>query len=162
MKHGDMVRTLAEILNDTNLTEIEYATDDCKIKVARQSPPPSPMVLPSMMPTMPAPQAGTSVLTEVAASGEAKPAPSVDPGAHPGTIKAPMVGTAYMAPSPEAESFVRVGQRVEKGDTLMIIEAMKVMNQIKASNAGTISQILCKDGDPLEFDQPLMIIEYGA
>lgn len=156
----DVVRQLAEILNDTNLTEIEYEIDKCRIRVAReiqinQVMPSAPMAagIPAPMPaSQPAPASAAEA--PVAAAS----APS-DPSSHPGAVKAPMVGTAYLSPSPEADNFVQVGETVEAGQTLIIIEAMKVMNQIKATQSGTVKDVLVRDGDPIEFDQPLLIIE---
>ena len=154
-----LVRQLAEILNDTNLTEIEYEVDQCRIRVAReihvnQVLPSSVGSADSFMPQQQAPFAQTqdqpaSVLIPVA----------TDPAVHPGAVKAPMVGTTYLSASPEADAFVKIGDKVEVGQTLLIIEAMKVMNQIKAPAAGTVKEILVHDTDPIEFDQPLLIIE---
>lgn len=157
----DVVRQLAEILNDTNLTEIEYEIDKCRIRVARDIQ--VNQVLPSavapVMAAAPAPVASLQAAPS-SDSGAAAPAPAgADPASHPGVVKAPMVGTAYMSPSPDADRFVKVGDTVEAGQTLLIIEAMKVMNQIKATKPGTVKEILVDDSDPIEFDQPLLIIE---
>lgn len=155
----DIVRQLAEILNDTNLTEIEYEIDKCRIRVARDIR--FNQVLPSAAApiTVPAPDVTPQVAPSSDSGATALAPVGSDPAFHPGVVKAPMVGTAYMSPSPDADRFVKVGDTVEAGQTLLIIEAMKVMNQIKATNSGTIKEILVNDSDPIEFDQPLLIIE---
>ena len=141
----DFVRKLAEILHETHLGEIELADGEKRIRVAR------PTV------TMAAPvMAGTP-----AASPAAAPAAGAanDLGKHPGAVKSPMVGTAYLPPEPGKPNFVSLGDKVTAGQTLLIIEAMKTFNPIKAPKAGTIVQILVENGQPVEFDQPLMIVE---
>jgi acetyl-CoA carboxylase biotin carboxyl carrier protein len=140
-----LVRELAAMLNDTGLSEIEVEDGERKIRVSR---------------TM------TAVATQVAAAPvAAAPAPAATPAEAPkaataaNALKSPMVGTAYLAPDPEAAPFVAVGQQVKAGDTVLIIEAMKVMNPIVAANAGTVTAIYVESGQPVEFDQPLMVIE---
>lgn len=157
----DLVRQLAEILNDTNLTEIEYEFDKCRIRVAREvqvnhmlPPPTAPL-------SHPGPH-GVASLPLQEGGGRSSEGTSPEPQAmapHPGTVKAPMVGTAYLSPSPGVDNFVKVGDSVEEGQTLLIIEAMKVMNQIKAPSKGVVREILVFDTDPVEFDQPLIVIE---
>jgi len=142
-----LVRQLAKLLNDTGLTEIEVEADDRKIRVAR--------TMQGASVTMAAPAAPVAM---------ASPAPvaapvDVAPADHPGAVKSPMVGTAYLAASPEAAPFVSVGDTVKEGDTLIIIEAMKVMNPITATRGGKVTQILIANGQPVEFDQPLVVIE---
>ena len=150
----EMVRQLAEILNDTNLTEIEYELDNCRIRVAREiqvnQVMPSAVSAPAMAP---APQSPPVLAETLPAT------PAQELSAHPGAVKSPMVGTAYLSPSPGSDAFVKVGDTVDSGQTLLIIEAMKVMNQIKATSSGTVKDILVRDADPVEFDQPLIIIE---
>lgn len=141
-----LVRQLAELLNDTSMTEIEVETEECKIRVART-------VQAAAVNYAPAP---------VAAPAPAAAAPAAAPAApadHPGAVKSPMVGTAYLAASPEAAPFVNVGDSVKEGDTLIIIEAMKVMNPIVAPRGGKVTQLLVANGQPVEFDQPLAVIE---
>jgi acetyl-CoA carboxylase biotin carboxyl carrier protein len=158
--NSDMVRKLAEILNETHLTEIEYKGPEYKIRVSRQvnpsqgpsQSPPISFVAPTHF--SPTPQ-GDAPQTP---SAPVSSAPQ-DPSKHPGAVKAPMVGTAYMSSSPTSAPFASLGDVVKSGQTLMIIEAMKVMNQIKSPVEGVVKQILCKDGDPIEYDQPLFIIE---
>lgn len=157
------IQALAELLNQNDLSEIavkrEYGENDTlNVKVARQSaqivtqvqaaaPVAAPLAAPAAAPAAPA-----------AASAPAAEASS-DPAAHPGAVTSPMVGTAYLAPEPGAAAFVSVGQQVNAGDTLMIVEAMKTMNHIPAPASGTVKRILVADGDPVEFGAPLMIIE---
>ena len=131
---AELIRTLAALLDETGLTEIEYAIGDRRIRVAR-----TPAALP-------APQ--VAVASAALASVE-----------HPGTVKAPMVGTAYLAPQPGDPPFVRLGDTVIEGQPLLIIEAMKVMNQIRAHRSGRIAQILVADAQPVEYGATLMLIE---
>jgi acetyl-CoA carboxylase biotin carboxyl carrier protein len=142
----ELIRELAALLTETGLSEIEIEQSGLRVRVARQVGAAPPAVV------VPAP-AITSAPTEVAAAG------AIDPDSHPGTVASPMVGTAYLAPEPGAKPFVEVGTAVRAGDTLLIIEAMKTMNQIPAPRGGTIIQILIEDGTPVEFGAPLMIIE---
>lgn len=142
-----LVRQLAELLNETHLTEIEVEDGDRKIRVAR-------MVSAAPTAVVAAPVAAP------AAAAVAAPAPVAAPvGDHPGTVKSPMVGTVYLAAEPGSPDFVSVGDSVKQDDTLLIIEAMKVMNQISAPRAGKVVAILVENGHPVEFDQPLIVIE---
>ena len=143
-----LVRQLAKLLNDTGLTEIEVEADDRKIRVAR--------TMQGASATMAAPAAAPAA---VAAPAPVAAPADVAPADHPGAVKSPMVGTAYLAASPEAAPFVSVGDAVKEGDTLIIIEAMKVMNPITAPRGGKVAQILIANGQPVEFDQPLVVIE---
>jgi len=143
-----LVRQLAKLLNDTGLTEIEVEADDRKIRVAR--------TMQGASVTMAAPVAAPAA---VAAPAPVAAPVDVAPADHPGAVKSPMVGTAYLAASPEAAPFVAVGDTVKEGDTLIIIEAMKVMNPITAPRGGKVTQILIANGQPVEFDQPLVVIE---
>lgn len=145
-----LVRELAELLGETGLTEIEVEDGERKIKVSRGGG--VAMAAPAAMPAAaPAAQAPASA-APVAAADEA---PAED---HANAVKSPMVGTAYLAAEPGADNFVKVGDSVEKGDTLLIVEAMKVMNPITADKAGTIKAILVDNAQPVEFDQPLVVI----
>ncbi len=143
---ADAIRALAEILLDTGLTEIEIAEGDSRIRVKR-----APAVMQAAVPGHP---------------GVAPPAPAAQPAPeedgyarHPGAVKSPMVGVAYLAPEPGAANFVTPGQMVAAGQTLLLIEAMKTFNQIKAPRAGTLSRILVSAGVPVEYDEVLMVIE---
>ena len=161
-----LVRKLAEILNDTHLTEVEYVVGDIKVRVARQVPPPSlsSLSIPSMisgggvsaLPLTPSGSQEARPLEESAAGDAREPQ---DWSKHPGAIKAPMVGTVYSAAHPGSAPFVQIGSQITKGQTLFIIEAMKVMNQIRAPKEGRVTHILFHDGEPVEYDHPLMIIE---
>lgn len=143
-----LVRELAELLAETGLTEIEVEDGDRKIKVARQA---APVQAYAAAPLAAAP--APAVAAAPAAAPEAPAAP-----AHADALKSPMVGTAYLSPEPGAAQFVSVGSQVKAGDTLLIIEAMKVMNPITADKAGTIKAILVENAQPVEFDQPLVVI----
>ena len=145
---ADLVRQLALLLNENDLTEIEVEDGDRRIAVKRQI------------------TAIASALQPVAASAPAAapaapaaPAEDVSAAAHPGTVKSPMVGTVYLAGEPGAAPFVAAGSKVAAGDTLLIVEAMKVMNPITAPRAGTVRQVMVQDAQPIEYDQPLLIIE---
>jgi acetyl-CoA carboxylase biotin carboxyl carrier protein len=143
-----LIKELAELLNETGLSEIEIETSGLKIRVART------VTIAAGAQMLAAPQ-GAAPATGAAATA-AGPA---DPAKHPGAVKSPMVGTAYRAPEPGAAAFIEVGSRVAVGDPLLIIEAMKTMNQIPASKAGTVTSILFENGQPVEFGEPLVIIE---
>jgi acetyl-CoA carboxylase biotin carboxyl carrier protein len=134
-------------LDETGLTEIEFESDGQRVRVARQA----------QALVAGAPARATATETP-AASFDADNAPT-DPAKHPGAVTSPMVGTAYVGPEPGARPFVEVGSRVRVGDTLLIIEAMKTMNQIPSPRAGTVVQVLVEDGQPVEFGEALMIIE---
>lgn len=147
-----LVRELAELLNETGLTEIEVEDDDRKIRVSRgavASAAPVYAAAPAPVAAAPAPAA--------AAPAPAEPAAPAGPDLK-NAVKSPMVGTCYLAPEPGAAPFVTVGQAVKEGDTLLIVEAMKVMNPITAPRAGTITAILIETAQPVEFDQPLVVI----
>ncbi len=144
-----LVRELAEMLAETGLTQIEVEDGDRKIKVSRQG-----TAAVAAAPVYAAAPAAAPATAPAAAPAAAAPAPAEDPGA----VKSPMVGTAYLSPEPGAAPFVSVGQAVKAGDTLLIIEAMKVMNPITAPNAGTLKAILVDNAQPVEFDQPLVVI----
>jgi acetyl-CoA carboxylase biotin carboxyl carrier protein len=145
----EVVRALAKLLDETGLAEIEIEQAGLRVRVARPAAGVSSV---TVAPTVTAPPALVPVAVP-ATEGAA------DLAKHPGVVASPMVGTAYRAPEPGARPFVDIGQRVKAGDTLLIIEAMKTMNQIPAPRAGTVTQILVDDAQPVEFGEPLMIIE---
>ncbi|AGH51306.1 acetyl-CoA carboxylase, biotin carboxyl carrier protein [Sphingomonas sp. MM-1] len=146
----DLVKQLAELLDATKLTEIEVEDGDRRIRVARKAASPAPMAYAAA----PAPAAGAPAATLPAA-----PIVEAAPADHPGAVKSPMVGTVYLAPEPGAPTFVSPGDKVAAGQTLLIVEAMKVMNPITASRGGVVRDVLVENGQPVEFDQPLLIIE---
>jgi acetyl-CoA carboxylase biotin carboxyl carrier protein len=143
----DLIRDLARLLEETGLTEIEFERDGQRVRVAREGP----------MAGGAAPRSPTS--TDASADSPAVAPATDDPAKHPGVVTSPMVGTAYLGPEPGARPFVEVGSRVGAGDTILIVEAMKTMNQIPSPRSGTVIQILIEDGQPVEFGEPLMIIE---
>jgi acetyl-CoA carboxylase biotin carboxyl carrier protein len=141
----EFIRKLAKLLEETNLGEIEMADGDRKIRVARPAAAPPP--------ANPAPAAAAPIATSAAI-----PAAN-DATKHPGAVKSPMVGTAYLSPEPGKPVFVNIGDKITAGQTLLIIEAMKTFNPIKAPKAGTVAQVLIDNAQPVEFGQPLMIVE---
>lgn len=151
---GQMIRELAELLIDTGLTEIEIEKSGLKIRVAKK------ISIAATVPPAYAPAPPPAVHAAPPAPGEAKaPVASGDPAKHPGAVKSPMVGTAYRSPEPGAATFCEVGSKVNQGDTLLIIEAMKTMNQIPAPRAGTVTAILFDNAQPVEYGEPLIILE---
>lgn len=148
-----LVRELAELLNETGLTEIEVEDDDRKIRVSRGAVASSAPVYAAA----PAPVASAPAPAPASAPTAAEPAAPAGPDLK-NAVKSPMVGTCYLTPEPGAAPFVSVGQAVKEGDTLLIVEAMKVMNPITAPRAGTITAILIESAQPVEFDQPLVVI----
>ena len=145
-----LLRELAELLSANDLTEIEVEDGDRKIKVRREAAP--------MMAYAPAPAAAPAHAPAAAPApmAEAAPAPAA---AALDAIKSPMVGTVFLSPEPGAKPFIAAGQKVAVGDTLLIVEAMKVMNPIVSTKAGTVRQILVGDGQPIEYDQPLVVVD---
>ncbi len=142
----ELIRGLAALLRETDLSEIEVAQGDLRIRVARHL-------------AVNATVAPTPVADAKPQPAEVAPPHASEPEAHPGTVTSPMVGTAYRAPEPGAPPFVEVGAQVREGQTLLIIEAMKTMNAIPAPRAGTVAAILFEDGQPVEYGEPLVVIE---
>ena len=145
----DLVRQLAEMLDEANLTEIEVEDGDRCIRVVRSSG--------GAVYAAPAPLAAPAPVAAAPVPVEAAPAASAEN--HPGAVKSPMVGTVYLAPEPGADPFIKTGDSVSEGDTLLIIEAMKVMNPILAPKSGTVTALLVEDAEPVEFNQPLVTVE---
>ncbi|PCJ43918.1 MAG: acetyl-CoA carboxylase, biotin carboxyl carrier protein [Alphaproteobacteria bacterium] len=139
----DVIRDLATLLNETDLTEIEVQDGEKKIRVVRNISVAAPVAI------VAAPAISVPVAPETAVADKD----------HPGTVASPMVGTLYMAADPESDDFIKIGDEVAVGQTLMIIEAMKVMNQIPAPKSGTVTKILVENAQPVEFGDPLVIIE---
>lgn len=140
----EAVKSLADLFKETDLSEIEYEIDGCRIKVAR-----------NLMGTTHFQMPMTAPATAPVAEAPVKS----DPSNNPDSVKSPMVGTAYSSAQPGAEPFVKVGSKIKEGETIMIVEAMKVMNQIRAHKSGTVTEIFIQDGTPIEYDDVLMIIE---
>ena len=146
-----LIRELALLLDETSLTEIEIERAGLRVRVARNI---------SIAASMPASfQPGVTGGSAAASASATAGAATADLANHPGVVPSPMVGTAYWAPEPGAKPFIEVGTKVTAGQTLLIIEAMKTMNQIPSPRAGTVTQILIEDGQPVEFGEPLVIIE---
>ena len=150
MSEQELIRELAKLLDETGLTEIEVEREGLRVRIARQT-----------ATHLVAPAAGAHVppIPAVAPAPAVAPLGAADPAQHPGVVTSPMVGTAYRAPEPGARPFVDIGSVVKVGDPLLIIEAMKTMNQIPSPRAGSVAQILFEDGHPVEYGEPLMIIE---
>ena len=147
-----LIRDLANILNDTDLTEIEVEQDDLRIRVSRAGNTQyiqAPMAAPAFA-------AAQAPIAAAAPAAAAPAAPARNPA---NTVSAPMVGTAYMAPAPGARAFIELGATVKEGQTLLIIEAMKTMNQIPSPKSGKVTEILVEDGSPVEYGQALVVIE---
>lgn len=157
---GDVafIKALAELLEANDLTEVEVMreygeSDSLNVRVSRQ-----PAAAPAAVYHAPAAPAPVAPAAPAPAAAAPAPAPASDPAQDPDAVTSPMVGTAYLAPEPGAANFVSVGENVSEGQTLMIVEAMKTMNQIPSPKSGTVSRILVGDGDAVEFGSPLMII----
>ena len=151
----EVLRALAALLKDGDLAEIELEEGDRRLRLARASAQAAQFVAAPAYPAPPyaMPQAAPAAAV---AAPEAASAPAAN---HPGTVKSPMVGVAYLSPEPGASPFISVGSAVEAGQTLLLIEAMKTFNQIKAPSAGTVKSILVASGQPVEYDEPLVIVE---
>ncbi|MHC5307420.1 acetyl-CoA carboxylase biotin carboxyl carrier protein [Bartonella sp. LJL80] len=142
----ELIRDLAEILNDTNLSDIEVEQGDLRIRVSRQLMGGAPV----QTVYAPAPAAQAAPITPAAPAKEER---------SKNAVTSPMVGTAYLAPAPGARPFIEIGQKVSEGQTLIIIEAMKTMNQISSPRSGTVTAILVEDAQPVEFGEPLVVVE---
>ncbi len=149
----DLVRQIALLISETDLTEIEVEKGDLRIRVARQ------VTVAPVMQAVAAPAAAPVAAPAAAAA----PAPVADKpadlGAHPGAVRSPMVGTAYRRPSPGATAFIEIGSQVKQGEKVLLVEAMKTFNEIVAPRAGTVTHILVEDGQPVEYGEPLLVIE---
>ena len=151
----DAIRILADILNETGLTEIEISEGDARIRVARQVT----VTQAATVMAAPAEAAPAAAAAPIAAAANDAAAPAPDLAAHPGAVRSPMVGIAYLTPEPGAAAFATVGQPVAAGQTILLIEAMKTFNQIKAPRAGLLTTILVSSGSPVEFGEVLAVIE---
>ena len=144
-----LIRELADMLNDTDLSEIEVEDGERKIKLSRGG----------SMVQVAAPAAAPIAAPAAAPAAEAEAPAEISPADHPGTVFSPMVGTIYTSPDPTADVFIKVGDKVAAGQTILIVEAMKVMNQIHAAKAGTVKSIFVENEQPVEYGEPLVIIE---
>jgi acetyl-CoA carboxylase biotin carboxyl carrier protein len=156
----DLIRAIAELLNKENLAEIEIEQEDLRVRVTRSYPNEAPTYAAPMQymapPAAPTPSAPAAPAGSVPA---AAPAKAEDLASNPGTLTSPMVGTAYRSPEPGKPAFAEVGTKVSEGQTVLIIEAMKTMNQIPAHRSGTVTRILVDDAQPVEYGEPLVVIE---
>ena len=143
-----LVKALADILDEAGLAELEYETADLSVRLSRVATTVAPVAAPAV----------TAVPAAAPAAASATD-PAGDPASHPGALTSPMVGTVYVAPEPDAPAFVAVGDTVRKGQTVLIVEAMKVMNPITAPTDGKVTQILVQNGQPVEFGEALVVIE---
>jgi acetyl-CoA carboxylase biotin carboxyl carrier protein len=152
------LKTLIDLVSDSNVSELEITEAEGKVRIVKGQP---PMVQPAAVatPVALAPQtpAAAPALAPTPATAAASAAPAAEPAGH--AVKSPMVGTFYRSSSPGAKAFVEVGSQVKAGDTICIIEAMKILNEIEADQSGTITQILCENGQAVEYGQPLFVIE---
>ena len=158
----DLIRAIAELLNKEDLAEIEIEQEDLRVRVTRSYPNDTPAYAQAPMQYMAPPAPAAPPAAPSAPSGSvpsAAPAAAEDLASNPGTLTSPMVGTAYRSPEPGKPTFVEVGTKVSEGQTILIIEAMKTMNQIPAHRSGTITRILVEDAQPVEYGEPLVVIE---
>lgn len=155
----DLIRAIAELLNEQNLAEIEIEREDIRVRVTRSYAMPVQQVsVPATMPLPPQPSAAPHPVAPAGAAANIS-LPADELATNPGTLTSPMVGTAYLAAEPGKPPFVTVGSKVSEGQTVLIIEAMKTMNQIPAHRSGTVSRIVVEDNQPVEYGQPLVVIE---
>lgn len=148
----ELVRELARMVAETDLSEIEVEKGDLRIRVVRKIEP----VAVQVAPAAPAPLAAAPAIAPPAALA---PAPAKSGAGHPGAVPSPMVGTAYLRPSPEAKPFIEIGTKVQAGDKVLLVEAMKTFNEIVAPRAGTVTAIFVEDGMPVEYGEALLVIE---
>lgn len=157
----EFIKALAELLKDNDLTELEVSREsgddnELKVRLSRQVSQPIYAPAPQYAPAPSAPAAAPAMSAAPAAASAAAPE---DPAQHPGAVPSPMVGTVYLAAEPGAANFIKTGDVVKEGQTLLIVEAMKTMNQIPSPRAGTVKRIVVEDGQPVEFGAPLVILE---
>jgi acetyl-CoA carboxylase biotin carboxyl carrier protein len=155
----DLIRAIAELLNKENLAEIEIEKEDFRVRVTRSYANEAPVYAQAPQYFAPQPAAAPATLAPAGSVPAADPAAAEDLASNPGTLTSPMVGTAYRSPEPGKPTFAEVGTKVTEGQTLLIIEAMKTMNQIPAHRSGTVTRILVQDAQPVEYGEPLVVIE---
>jgi acetyl-CoA carboxylase biotin carboxyl carrier protein len=151
------LKTLIDLVSESNISELEITEADGKVRIVKSDPPAQPMTYLAAPPTVAPP--ATMVAPGPAAEAAPVPVPAAAPVETAHTVKSPMVGTFYRSSSPGGKALVEVGQAVKEGEAICIIEAMKIMNEIEADKTGTVSRILCENGQPVEFGQPLFHIE---
>jgi acetyl-CoA carboxylase biotin carboxyl carrier protein len=155
----DLIRAIAELLNKENLAEIEIEKEDFRVRVTRSYANEAPVYAQAPQYFAPGPAPAPTSIAPAGSVPAAAPAAAEDLASNPGTLTSPMVGTAYRSPEPGKPAFVDVGAKVSEGQTLLIIEAMKTMNQIPAHRSGTVTRILVQDAQPVEYGEPLVVIE---
>jgi acetyl-CoA carboxylase biotin carboxyl carrier protein len=155
----DLIRAIAELLNKENLAEIEIEQEDLRVRVTRSYPNEAPAYAAAPVQYMAPPPAAPAAPSAPAGSVPAAAPKAEDLASNPGTLTSPMVGTAYRSPEPGKPAFAEVGAKVSEGQTVLIIEAMKTMNQIPAHRSGTVTRILVDDAQPVEYGEPLVVIE---
>ncbi|HEV7345098.1 MAG TPA: acetyl-CoA carboxylase biotin carboxyl carrier protein [Devosia sp.] len=155
----DLIRAIAELLNKENLAEIEIEQEDFRVRVTRSYANEAPVYAQAPQYFAPPQAAAPASMAPAGSVPAAAPAASEDLASNPGTLTSPMVGTAYRSPEPGKPAFIDVGTKVTEGQTLLIIEAMKTMNQIPAHRSGTVTRILVQDAQPVEYGEPLVVIE---
>ena len=155
----DLIRAIAELLNKENLAEIEIEQEDFRVRVTRSYANEAPVYAQAPQYFAPPQAAAPATLAPAGSVPAAVPAAAEDLASNPGTLTSPMVGTAYRSPEPGKPTFAEVGTKVTEGQTLLIIEAMKTMNQIPAHRSGTVTRILVEDSQPVEYGEPLVVIE---
>jgi acetyl-CoA carboxylase biotin carboxyl carrier protein len=155
----DLIRAIAELLNKENLAEIEIEQEDFRVRVTRSYANEAPVYAQAPQYFAPPQAAAPTTLAPAGSVPAAAPAAAEDLASNPGTLTSPMVGTAYRSPEPGKPTFAEVGTKVTEGQTLLIIEAMKTMNQIPAHRSGTVTRILVQDAQPVEYGEPLVVIE---
>ncbi|RYE54535.1 MAG: acetyl-CoA carboxylase biotin carboxyl carrier protein [Hyphomicrobiales bacterium] len=155
----DLIRAIAELLNKENLAEIEIEQEDFRVRVTRSYPVEAPAYAPAPQYFAPPAAAAAPAAPVASVVAAAAPTSKEDLAANPGTLTSPMVGTAYRSPEPGKPLFVDVGTKVTEGQTVLIIEAMKTMNQIPAHRSGTVTRVLVDDAQPVEYGEPLVVIE---
>ncbi len=147
---NNLIRELAALLDETGLSEIEWESEGQRVRVAKHG---------GRAPAAAEPASGAEPVTEQRPAPAPPPAPAMDDAAHPGAVTSPMVGTAYLSPEPDANPFVQAGDTVAEGQTLLIVEAMKMMNPIPAPRSGKVAQVLVSNGAPVEYGEVLVIID---
>ena len=154
-----IIGKLAEILDKNNLTEIEYESEECRICLSRNNRAPMPPASPAPAVPMPVPMPVTAPTTAIPVEASTAPVKDEDYSNSPNAVKSPMVGVVYLSADPNSPNYVKPGDSVKEGDIVCLIEAMKTFNPVKAHKSGTVTKILVEGGDPVEYGEPLVVIE---